>query len=230
MYGLGKFWDSTVGKKFVMAVTGIVGVLFVIGHMAGNLQMFYPNAPEAMAHYARLLRISMPLLWAVRVGLIVSVVLHIISAYQLTMRSRAARPEAYQVRKPQVTTLAARTMKVGGVLLLAFLVFHIAHMTLGQGIAGFVHLDPYNNLRLGLANPLVAAFYIVAVAFLGLHLYHGAWAAFRTLGVARPSTQPLKRRLAIVIAIIVALGFMAVPIAAMTGMFPEAPAPQAEAN
>lgn len=230
MFGLTRFWQSTIGKKIVMAVTGIIGILFVIGHMAGNLQMFYPDAPLKMQHYAQLLRISMPALYAVRAVLLLSVLLHAVAAYQLTMIAKKARPEKYQVRKPQVTTLAAKTMRWGGVLLVVFIVFHILHMTLGTVHPQFVHLDPYNNLRIGLANPLIAGFYIVAVAFLGLHLYHGAWAVARTLGVARPSTQPLKRKLSIVIAVVVALGFMAVPIAAMAGLFPEASVPTVEAN
>ncbi len=226
MYGLIRFWQSTIGKKVVMAVTGIIGILFVIGHMVGNLQMFYPDAPNAMQHYAKLLRISMPLLWTVRIGLIVAVVLHILSAYQLTMIAKKARPQDYAVRKPQVTTFAAKTIRWGGVLILVFLVYHILHMTLGTVHPQFVHLDPYNNLRIGLGNPLVASFYILAVAFLGFHLYHGVWAVVRTLGVARPSAHPLQRKLALVLAIVVALGFMTIPVAAMLGFFPEAPVAQ----
>lgn len=224
MYGLKQFWQSTIGKKIVMAVTGIIGVLFVIGHMSGNFLMF--KGQEAMHQYALLLRTSMPLLWAVRIGLLVAVMLHVVSAYQLTMISKAARPQDYATRKPQVTTFAAKTIKWGGVLLLVFIVYHILHMTLGTVHPQFTHLDPYNNLRIGLANPLVAGFYIVAMAALGLHLFHGTWAVTRTLGVARPSQQPLKRRVAVVLAIVVALGFAIIPIATLAGLFPEAPALQ----
>lgn len=224
MYALSRFWQSTIGKKIVMAVTGIIGILFVIGHMAGNLQMFYPDAPAAMQHYAQLLRTSMPLLWAIRLGLLTAVALHALAAYQLTKMSRAARPEGYAQRRPQVTTFAARTIRWGGVLLLAFIVFHLLHLTIGAVHPQFTHLDPYNNVRLGLANPVVAVFYIVAMLALGLHLYHGSWAVVRTLGVARPSTQPLKRKLALVLAIVVAAGFIAVPVAALAGLFPDAPA------
>ena len=224
MYALSRFWQSTIGKKIVMAVTGIIGILFVIGHMAGNLQMFYPDAPVAMKHYAELLRTSMPLLWAIRIGLLSAVVLHAVAAYQLTMLSKAARPESYAVRRPQVTTLAARTIRWGGVLLLAFIVFHLLHLTIGAVHPQFTHLDPYNNVRLGLANPLVAGFYVLAMLALGLHLYHGSWAVVRTLGVAQPSTQPLKRKLALVLAIVVAGGFIVVPVAAVLGLFPDAPA------
>jgi succinate dehydrogenase / fumarate reductase, cytochrome b subunit len=222
MFGLKQFWQSTIGKKVVMAITGIIGILFVIGHMTGNLLMF--KGPDAMHQYALLLRTSMPLLYAVRAVLLLSVLLHIVAAYQLTMLSRAARPAGYAQRKPKVTTFAARTIKIGGVIVLVFIVYHILHMTLGTVHPQFTHLDPYNNLRIGLANPLVAAFYILAAATVGLHLYHGTWSAVRTLGAARPSTQPLKRKIAAAVAIIVALGFMIIPIATLLGAFaPAAP-------
>jgi succinate dehydrogenase / fumarate reductase, cytochrome b subunit len=222
MFGLTQFWRSTIGKKVVMAVTGIIGILFVIGHMTGNLLMF--KGQGAMHDYALLLRTSMPLLWAVRAVLLLSVILHIVAAYQLTMLSRAARPSGYAQRKPQVTTFAARTIKIGGVIILLFIVYHILHMTLGTVHPQFTHFDPYNNLRIGLANPFVAAFYLLASGFVGFHLYHGAWSVVRTLGVARPSTTPLKRKIAAGIAIVVALGFMIIPIATLLGAFaPAAP-------
>ena len=221
---LARFWDSTIGKKIVMAVTGIIGVLFVLGHMSGNLLMF--KGAEAMHEYALLLRTSMPLLWGARLGLIAAVALHAVAALQLVQRSNAARPQGYVKKAPQVTTFAAKTIRYGGVLLLAFIVFHILHMTLGVVAApGFVHLDPYNNVRQGLANPLVAGFYLLAMGALGLHLYHGTWAVFRTLGVARPSPTPLKRRLAVGLAAIVVLGFAAIPLGALAGAFTEQPSP-----
>jgi succinate dehydrogenase / fumarate reductase, cytochrome b subunit len=227
MYVLSRFWQSTIGKKIVMAVTGIIGILFVIGHMSGNLLMF--KGQEAMSHYAQLLRTSMPLLWTVRIGLISAVVLHAVAAYQLTMRSRAARPDGYAARRPQVTTFAARTIRWGGVLMLVFIVAHLLQLTIGAIHPDFTHLDPYNNVRILLSNPLMAAFYVLAMAALGLHLYHGTWAVVRTLGVARPSAQPLKRRVALAVAIIVAAGFMIIPIAAVLGKFAPAP-PLAESS
>jgi succinate dehydrogenase / fumarate reductase cytochrome b subunit len=222
MFGLTRFWRSTIGKKVVMAVTGIVGILFVLGHMTGNLLMF--KGQGAMHEYALLLRTSMPLLYTVRAVLLLSVILHIVAAYQLTMLSRAARPDGYAERKPQVTTFAARTIKVGGVIILVFLVYHILDLTLGVVHPDFTHLDPYNNVRIGLANPLVAGLYLLASAFVGLHLYHGAWSAVRTLGAARPSTQPLKRKIALGIALVVAAGFIIIPVATLVGAFAPAPA------
>ncbi len=218
------FWHSTIGKKVVMAVTGLIGVGFVIGHMTGNLLMF--KGEDAMYHYATLLRTSMPLLYTVRAVLLLSVILHIVSAYQLTQLAHAARPQANVQRKPQVTTLAARTIRWGGVLLLVFIVVHILQITLGVGFLQpqYTHLDPYNNLRLAFANPLWLIFYLVSMAALGLHLYHGGWASIRTLGLSRPSTAPLKRKIALVLSIVVASGFAIIPIAAAFGAFPEAPA------
>jgi succinate dehydrogenase / fumarate reductase, cytochrome b subunit len=212
-----QFARSTIGLKVIMAVSGLIGIGFVLGHMSGNLLMFKGAGP--MHDYAELLRTSMPLLWAVRLVLIGAVLLHIWSAYTLTMRSNAARPTDYAVRKPQVSTLSAKTMKWGGVLLLAFIVFHLLDLTLGAANPNFAHLDPFNNVVYSLKRPLIAVFYIAAMLSLGMHLYHGAWASFRTLGLARPSARPLQRSIAIAVAVIVAGGFIIVPLATLFGAF-----------
>ncbi|MCC6319497.1 MAG: succinate dehydrogenase cytochrome b subunit [Gemmatimonadaceae bacterium] len=223
---LRRFWDSSVGKKTVMAVSGISGIAFVFVHMAGNLQMFKPvGAAPAMHDYAVALRKLGALLWVARLGLLASVSVHVVAAWQLTMRNRAARPVAYARRHGQTSTLGARTMRIGGVVLLAFIVFHIADMTFGVGHPGFTHLDPYNNLRLGFTRWWATAFYVIATVFLGLHLYHGAWSSWRTLGARRPSPHPLHRPIAVVLAVVIAVGLAAVPIAAALGAFPEAAVP-----
>jgi succinate dehydrogenase cytochrome b subunit len=219
---LRRFWDSTIGKKVVMAGTGLIGIGFVVGHMAGNLQMFEGNAaPQAMHDYAVFLRNTEGLLWVVRAVLLGAVGLHVVAAWQLTVRNRAARPTGYARRRSQVSTLASRSMRVGGVLLLAFLVFHLLDLTLGVANPDFRHLDPYHNMQASFARWWVVVFYVAAVAALGLHLYHGAWASFRTLGARRPSTRPLHRNVAVLVALLVALGFAAVPLAAALGMFRE---------
>ncbi|MCU0623860.1 MAG: succinate dehydrogenase cytochrome b subunit [Gemmatimonadaceae bacterium] len=219
MNALWKFWDSSLGKKTVMAVTGLAGVGFVVGHMVGNLQMFKgAGAADAMAAYAKLLRTSMPLLWAIRLGLLACVGLHITAALQLTARNRAARPQGYQQVKPQASTFASRTMLLGGVLLATFIVVHILDMTLGVAHPNFTHLDPYNNLVYGFQRPLMAGFYVLAMASLAAHLVHGAWASFRTLGLRKASERPLHRTVAVAVAVLVALGFMSVPIAVVTGV------------
>lgn len=203
-----------------MAVTGIIGIGFVVGHMAGNLQMFKgPGAAQAMHDYAVLLRKTGGLLYLVRGVLVAAVVLHVTAALQLWARNRAARPVDYAQRKSQVSTLASRTMRAGGILLLVFIVFHIADMTFGIGVPGFRHLDPYNNLRNGFSRWWAVLFYIVAMVSLGFHLYHGAWASLRTLGARRPSAAPLHRNIAVAIALVTAVGFLAVPVAAALGLF-----------
>ena len=208
-----KFFQSTVGKKVVMAVTGIILVAFVIGHMAGNLLVFAGRAQ--INAYSRVLHASDELLWGIRSVLIASVVLHIWSAVALTAVARAARPNDYARKVTQTATLASRTMRIGGLLLLAFIVFHLAHLTVGairpQGT--FDDHDVYANVISSFRIPWVTAVYLVAMVGLGLHLFHGAWAAFRTLGISPPSAHPRKRPVAMVIAIVVWAGFTSIPLA-----------------
>ena len=217
MNRLAAFWDSSVGKKAVMAVTGIMGVLFVVGHMVGNLQVF--QGAERLNAYGHLLHGPLnELVWGARVALLVALVLHVVAAWQLTMRNRAARPVDYATRTPQVSTLAARTLRWGGVLLLVFLVYHLLDLTIGKVNPAFQEGDVYANLLGSLQRPLIALFYIIAMAALALHLYHGAWSSLRTLGVAQASVSPLKRRAALFVAIIIAVGFAVVPLAVLLGV------------
>ena len=199
-----------------MGATGLILVAFVILHMAGNLQ-FFAGATRFNA-YSHLLQVDLiEFTWALRVTLLVSVVLHITAAYQLTMRNRAARPTDYVKREPQVSTYAARTMRWGGVYLLLFIPYHILHFTTGTLHPAFVRGQAYGNVVIGFEVAWVSLFYLGAMAFLGLHLYHGAWAAFRTLGIARPSDDPLHRRVALAIAVIVPVGFSLLPLSVMLG-------------
>jgi succinate dehydrogenase / fumarate reductase, cytochrome b subunit len=211
-----RFWASTVGKKTVMAVTGIGLVAFVFLHMAGNLQMFL--GADVMNRYAALLKTSMELLWVARLGLLTMAVLHIVAAYQLTMINRRARPEEYARREPQVSTLASRTLRLGGVVLALFIVFHLLHFTTGDLHPQFSPHGVYGNVILGFRVWWVSLFYIVAMAALGLHLYHGAWAGFRTLGLAKASPTPIQRKLALAVAVVVWAGFTVIPVAVMLGI------------
>jgi succinate dehydrogenase / fumarate reductase cytochrome b subunit len=211
-------WDSTIGKKVVMAVTGIIGVGFVLGHMIGNLQVF--QGAERLNAYGALLHGPLnELLWAVRVVLIASVVLHVIAAYQLTQRDRAARPVGYARKEPQVSTFASRTIRIGGVILLGFIVFHIMHFTTGtvRPTGTFEPGNVYGNVVGSFRIWWVTLFYVVAMAALGLHLYHGVWSSSRTLGVARPSPRPLRRPVALVLALLIAGGFALVPLVVFFG-------------
>lgn len=224
MSALTAFYRSTIGKKIIMGVTGLIGIGFVILHMAGNLQAFV-SQDKINAYGALLHGPAAELTWVLRVILIVSVVLHVTMAYQLTRRSAEARPIGYERKVPQVSTLASRTMTWGGVLLLLFIIFHILHFTTEtvdpagwRGMAD-VHgnRDVYGNIVASFRIWWVSAFYIVAMIFLGLHLYHGAWSSVRTLGYAKASPNPLHRRIAAAVAIIVWAGFTLVPVGVIVG-------------
>jgi succinate dehydrogenase / fumarate reductase, cytochrome b subunit len=214
---LRRFYDATVGKKIVMAVTGLIWVGFLVVHMSGNLLAFAGR--ESLNNYARLLRTIPELLWIARIALVVALVLHVWSAIGLTVASRKARPAGYTTREPQVSTFASRTIRWGGLLILLFLVYHILHMTLGTVHPRFAHLMPYDNVVNGFTlQPLTAGIYTFMMIVVGLHLYHGTWASIRSLGVARPQMQPLKRRIATGLAIAVWLGFTTVPVAVLLGI------------
>ena len=170
-----RFYRSTVGKKILMAVSGIIGIAFLILHMLGNLQIFQGAAK--INGYAAILHGPLAeVVLAQRIVLVVALIVHVLMAWQLTMRARAARPAAYAQRKPQVATLASRTMRVGGVLLLVFIPVHILHFTTGdiRPAGSFVPGDVYANAIAGFHVPWVVAFYLLAMIALGLHLYHGA--------------------------------------------------------
>ena len=219
-------YRSTIGKKAIMAVTGLMLVGFVIAHMAGTLQVFI--GPAKMNGYAAFLKGTGELLWVARLGLLTAVLLHILMAVQLTRIAARARPIAYARKSPQVSTVASRSMRWGGVVLLAFIVFHILHFTTGTAFPvastpdavypDFSPTDVYGNVVSAFRTPWVAAVYVVVMLFLMLHLFHGAWSSVRTLGLTRPSRRPLHRRVATAVALVVWLGFTAVPVAVFLGV------------
>ena len=216
---------STIGKKVAMAMTGIIGVAFVIVHAVGNLQAF--AGKEKLNAYSALLHGPLgELLWIARVVLLGAVVLHVAMAVALWKRSKAARPVGYARWRPQASTVASRTMQIGGVFLLAFIVFHILHFTTGTiDPAGLAHVqdaagrhDIHGNIVGSFRIGWVAAVYIVAMLALALHLYHGVWSSPRTLGHARPSPDPLRRPLATGIAVAMWLAFTLVPVGVLVGL------------
>jgi succinate dehydrogenase / fumarate reductase, cytochrome b subunit len=210
-------WRSSVGKKAVMAGTGILMVAYLITHVLANLLVF--QGPAKINAYSRFLHGTGGALWAARLVLFVAVVLHIVAAVQLTARRRAARPVGYAAgRETQVATFAALTIRWGGVLILVFLVYHILHFTLGTVHPSFVEGDPYHNVVAGFTNPLVVVFYEIALAAVGLHLYHGVWSSGRSLGMSAPSPRPLRRQLALALAVLVWAGFAVIPVAVYAGM------------
>jgi succinate dehydrogenase / fumarate reductase cytochrome b subunit len=214
------FWHSTLGKKVVMGLTGLIMIGFLVAHMLGNLQAFL--GPAKLDAYGAMLHGPLhEVVLLSRVVLLLAVVLHIIAAYQLTMLDRAARPAAYARKVPQAATLASRTLRVGGVLLLVFIVFHLLHFTVGSVHPDFIDGSVYHNLVSGLSQPVVALFYIVAMLSLGLHLFHGAWSSFRTLGLSQASPHPLQRPVALGLALVLWLGFTIIPVAVLLGLLRE---------
>jgi succinate dehydrogenase / fumarate reductase cytochrome b subunit len=208
-----------------MAVTGLIWVGFLILHVAGNLQAFLGR--EKLNAYSALLHgPAAELLWLVRVVLIVALVLHVLMAWQLTRAARSARPDDYRGRAPQVSTYASRTMRWGGLLILAFIVFHILHFTTRNvdpgGWARVIdtagRYDIYGNVVASFRIWWVTAIYLFAMVLIGLHLWHGVWSSGRSLGFARPSRHPLRRRVAPALALALWLGFSIVPVAIAAGV------------
>jgi len=216
-------YRSSVGKKVIMALTGVVLVLFVLGHMAGNLKAF--QGPEAFNHYAEGLReFGDPFLprtgalWIARLGLLAAVGLHVLAAVQLTRMSHGARSVGYGKEESLVFSYASRTMRWGGVIILAFVVYHILHFTTGTVHHDFVAGDAYHNLVAGFQNPWIALSYVVAVGALAFHLYHGIWSTFQTLGLNHPKYNRFRRPLAGVLAGLTFLGFITVPVGVVAGV------------
>jgi succinate dehydrogenase / fumarate reductase cytochrome b subunit len=215
---LRRFYASMVGKKFVMGVTGIIGIGFVILHSLGNLLVF--RGPAAINSYSHFLKSTGELLWTLRIVLIVAVILHVIAAVQLIRQSRAARPIGYTRQEAQVATISSRTMRWGGALLLVFIVLHILHFTTGtiRPAGVFAPGDVYANVVASFRIWWVTLFYVLSMIALGLHLFHGAWSSVRSVGVSPPSPDPLHRKISFVIAVLVWAAFTAVPVAVFAGL------------
>jgi succinate dehydrogenase / fumarate reductase, cytochrome b subunit len=227
---LNQFYRSTVGKKVIMALTGLIFVGFVLAHMAGNLKAFAGVNP-ATGHYkfdeyAHFLReIAAPLvghgtvLWIARIVLLVSLVLHVLMAIQLSALNRKAKPRAMHNPNYRSANAASRTMLYGGLVVLVFIVYHILHFTTGTlHFNSFVEGNVYANVYSGFQNPLIAGFYVLAMACLALHLYHGTWSMFQTLGVDTPAWNSGLRSVAKVVAVMVFVGFVALPISVTFGI------------
>ncbi len=237
MTGVLTLYRTSVGKKVIMALSGFVLVGFVVFHMYGNTKMY--QGPEVFNEYAAGLReLGHPvfghehLLWVARIVLLSSVVLHIWSASALTMQSQKTTAanavggmKRYGVKKRK-TGYAAYTMRFGGILIFLFILYHLLHLTFGAvGYAAGQYAHPegdtyfvYNNVVYGFMNPLVSGFYILAMIFLGIHLFHGVWSMFQTLGLNSAKYNALLRGLAVLIALAVFIGNVSFPIAVMAGI------------
>ncbi len=219
-------WSTSIGKKAVMAVTGFILVGFVIGHMFGNLKI-YQGEVKFNAYAVWLREVGSPalgheqFLWLARFILLTATVLHIVAAAQLTQMSYAARPVSYEQWKAVQATYASRTMRWGGVIITLFVIYHILHFTFGAvGFAPgqFREMSVYRNVVIGFSAWYVTAFYIAAMVALGLHMYHGVWSMFQTLGLNAENATHLYRVLATVSSVVVVLGNISVPISVLAGL------------
>jgi succinate dehydrogenase / fumarate reductase, cytochrome b subunit len=209
------FWRSLVGKKVIMAVTGVILLLFLIGHLLGNLQIFV--GPERLNAYSEFLKRLGELLWVVRFVLLASLVLHVIASVQVSLASKRARPADYEKKKSIETSYAARTMIWSGPLIFLYVAYHLAMFTFLVTGPGYSPTDVYRNEVLAFRVPAISAVYVLAMIFLGMHLYHGAWSMLHTLGASNPRYRFLRRAIAPVVAIAITAGYIAIPIAVLMG-------------
>jgi len=223
MTWFGTFYRSAIGKKAVMAVTGLIVFGWVFLHMLGNLKLYL--GPEHMNEYGHWLRAlgtpAMPetgLLWVTRLLLAVCIGLHIHAAWALTRMSKASRPIGYRDRDNVQSSYASRTMRWGGVIILLFIIYHLLHLTTGQAHHDFVPDDPYHNVVAGFRVWWVAAIYIVAQLALGLHLYHGVWSLFNSLGLNHARFNPWRRVVATAFALLITVVNISFPVMVMAGI------------
>lgn len=209
------FYSSTNGKKAAMAISGCILFLFVVGHLVGNLQIY--EGPVKLNHYAVLLRTEPALLWAVRTILLAMVLLHIWTSIQLAVRNTGARPEGYRKKKATNSSYASRTMYWSGPIILAFVIYHLLDFTFGKVNPHFEPGNVYGNVVASFQVIPVAVFYIIAMLLLCLHLYHGLWSMFQSLGIAHPRYTPMLRKGAAVVATLIAVGNISIPVAVLSG-------------
>ncbi|HHY54531.1 MAG TPA: succinate dehydrogenase cytochrome b subunit [Chloroflexi bacterium] len=213
---------SSIGKKALMAVTGAVWIGYLVLHMWGNLHIF--QGQEAFNHYAEFLReVGEPVfsyaqvLWIIRIVIVFSLVAHMWSAWELYLQATRARSTSYAVKRVVQANYASRFMRIGGVVIILFVIFHLAQYTWGW-VTEFDRADPYRNVVIGFSNPIIVLFYLLALASLGLHLFHGVWSMFQTLGLNSRRFDGFFRGLAVFAALVVPLGFATVPLAVLFGI------------
>jgi len=225
-------YGTAVGKKYVMAITGIMGIGFVIGHMVGNLKVYLGVVEENgelvydIDHYAHFLReLLMPILpygyalWILRIGLIAAIVLHLHAAYSLTVLNRKARPVRYQsARDYQVASFASRSMRWTGILVVLFIAWHLADLTWGWLNPDYVYGEVYRNIDASLSRVPVAILYIAANIALGIHLFHGMWSLFQSMGWNNPRFNKWRRSVATGLATVVVVGNVSFPIMTLAGV------------
>lgn len=219
---LSAFFSTTIGKKILVAVSGLFIVFYLLLHLAGNLEIF--AGPEAVNNYAQFLRTMPKLLWAFRIALIAAFVIHIWMTISLSRANLAARPTPYQLKKSRKANFASRTMVLSGLTLLAFVIYHLAHYTLGLTNPELMELTDhqgrhhvYNMMVMGFSHPVVSGFYILAQILLAFHLSHGVSSAARTLGVSNYHIYERIRQAGMIFAAIIAMLYISIPLAVYFG-------------
>jgi succinate dehydrogenase / fumarate reductase, cytochrome b subunit len=216
--------QSSIGKKVLMAVTGLILFGFLVGHLAGNLLIFL--GPEALNAYAKKLRDLGPLLWAARIVLLGSITVHVLAAIKLTVENRSARPISYECDRSIQTTYAAKTMLLSGFLIFAYIIYHLLHFTFhtvhhditaGAHHAGD-HVDVYLMVVSSFQNIFISGAYCVAMVVLGLHLFHGLSSMFQSLGLNDERVQCKLTWVARITAILISVGYISIPVAVLTGV------------
>jgi succinate dehydrogenase / fumarate reductase, cytochrome b subunit len=218
---------TSIGRKLLMATSSIVLFLYVVGHLAGNLKVFF--GPDPFNEYAAWLRVAgSPLfpgegvIWIARVVLLGALLVHMGAYVQLWRQKRRARSTGYRTFDPQVFNWTSRTMAWGGIAIFGFVVFHVLHLTTGHiqpdPVVGFDHADPYANLIAGFSVWWVSGIYVIGVVALGMHLFHGLWSAMQTFGINNPKYNRYRRPSAAGIAILITIGYLVIPLAVLTGM------------
>ena len=211
------FYQESLGKKVVMAASGVVLFGYLVGHLLGNLQVYL--GAEKMDNYAAFLHSMPALLWGVRALLVVSIVAHIVASIQLARLKNAARPVNYVKKEAVASSYASRTMMWSGPIIALFVIFHILDLTTGTaGAPQFQELRAYENLVYSFRRIPVAAFYIIAMLLLCMHLYHGLWSMFQSVGISHPRYTPIIKRAAAWVAILMAVGFISIPVSVLTGL------------
>jgi len=214
---------SSIGAKALMAATGLILVLFLVGHMVGNLQLF--GGPDMLNGYAEFLHSKPLVLWVVRLGMIAAVLLHILYSIRLTLLNNRARPTAYKLKRPISSTFASRNMFLTGLVVAAFVTYHLLHFTFRATHPAFATLkdahgrfDVYSMVVQSFSDPLIAGAYIVALVLLGLHLWHAIGSTFQSLGLMSPKLQPIVSAMSLALAGLLVLGNVAMPIAVLLGL------------
>ena len=218
-----RFYEAPIGKKAIMAITGVLLFGYVIAHLVGNLQIYSPNVNQINQYAAFLHNPSnAAALWIARLVLLAAVILHITASIQLWKLKREARPVSYVKKDDAATSYASRTMMWSGPIVAAFVIFHVLHLTVGS-VVPIREIAPNEpdiraNVISGFQNPAIAGFYIFAMILLCMHLYHGLWSMFQSLGFSHPRYTPKLKKGAALFAILIAIGNCSIPIAVLTGI------------